>query len=54
MEVLVINGRRYLINTSTQDGGDSICEWLLKQFKDEPVLDWDQPKLSDFTNKIRY
>ena len=53
VEVLIINGRRYLINTSTPDGGDSICEWLLKQFKDEPELDWDTPKLSDFTNKIR-
>ena len=53
MEVLIINGSRYLINTSTLDGGDSICEWLLKQFRDEPELDWDTPKLSDFTNKIR-
>jgi len=53
MEVMILNGRRYLINTQVTDGGDHQCEHLLKQFPDDVEIDWDEVKLSDFTNKIR-
>ena len=53
MEILIINGRRYLINTQVTDGGDYQCEHLLKQFPPDAEIDWDEAKLSDFTNEIR-
>ena len=53
MEVMILNGRRYLINTQTHDGGDNQCEELLKHFPADTEIDWDEAKLSDFTNKIR-
>ena len=53
MEVMILNGRRYLINTQNHDGGDHQCEYLLKQFPPDVEVDWDEVKLSDFTNKIR-
>ena len=53
MEVMILNGRRSLINTQPHDGGDHQCEYLLKQFPDDVEIDWDEAKLSDFTNEIR-
>ena len=53
MEVMILNGRRYLINTQTHDGGDYQCEHLLKQFPPDAEIDWDEAKPSDFTNEIR-
>ena len=53
MEVLIINGRRYLINTSTYDGGDSVCEWLLKQYDKTALVEFSEVTPADFTNKIR-
>jgi hypothetical protein len=53
MEILIINGRRYLINTQVTDGGDYQCEHLLKQFPPDAEIDWDEAKPSDFTNEIR-
>ena len=53
MEILIINGRRYLINTQVTDGGDYQCEHLLKQFPLDAEIDWDEAKPSDFTNEIR-
>ena len=53
MQILIINGRRYLINTQVTDGGDYQCEHLLKQFPPDAEIDWDEAKPSDFTNEIR-
>jgi len=53
MEVLIIDGRRYLINTSTPDGGDSVCEWLLKQYDKTALVEFSEVTHADFTNKIR-
>ena len=53
MEVTILNGERYLINTQTHDGGDHQSDYLIKQFPDDVEIDWDEVKHSDFTNKIR-
>tara|TARA_R100001377_G_scaffold36321_1_gene20204 strand:+ start:410 stop:574 length:165 start_codon:yes stop_codon:yes gene_type:complete len=53
MQVMILNGERYLINTQTHDGGDQQCDHLLKQFPDNVEIDWDEVKSSDFTSKIR-
>ena len=48
MKVMIVNGRRYLFNTNVIDGGESACEWILRHFKHEPIIEFDIAKDIDY------
>jgi hypothetical protein len=48
MEVMIVNGRRYLFNTNVIDGGESACKWILRHFKHEPVIEFDIARDIDY------
>ena len=49
MEVLIINGKRHLINTSVTDFvQDKECERILKGYPQDAVVEWDEnPTMED-------
>lgn len=49
LEVLIINGDRYIINTESP-AVDQTCDELISQYPMEPVLDWDILRDIDFKN----
>ena len=61
MQVLIINGKRHLINTSvTNFVQDKECERILKGYPKDAIVDWDENvtkedvmplSLSDIINK---
>lgn len=43
MQVLIINGKRHLINTDVQeDVKDKECERILKGYPKDAIVDWDE------------
>ena len=43
MQVLIINGKRHLINTSvTNFVQDKECERILKGYPKDAIVDWDE------------
>lgn len=43
MEVLIVNGNRYLINTDVCDKAqDEACERILKNYPADADVDWDE------------
>ena len=48
MQVMIVNGTRYLINTSTPDGGDSACEYILKYYDCNAIIEFDSAKADDY------
>jgi len=42
METLIVNGKRYLINTEVEEHvKDFECERILKQYPADAIVDWD-------------
>jgi hypothetical protein len=48
MQVMIVNGTRYLINTSTPDGGDSACEYILNYYDCNAIIEFDSAKADDY------
>ena len=43
MEVLIVNGNRYLINTDvSNDTQDETCKRILKDFPHDAIVEWDE------------
>jgi len=46
MQVMVVNGNRYLINPESK-ACDSTCERILEQYPKDAVVEFEEPKLKD-------
>jgi len=51
LEVLIVNGDRYLVNTDSP-AVDKTCEEIISQYSLEPVLDWDEVRDIDLNGDI--
>ena len=51
IEVLIVNGERYLVNTESK-GVDDICDAIIDNCEAIPVLDWDEVKKLDLKRKL--
>jgi len=53
-KVLVVNGKRYLINVGVSEGSqDNQCEAILKNAPEDAVIDIVDAVDSDFKNKLK-
>ena len=48
METLIVNGKRYLINTEVEEHvKDFECERILNQYPADAIVDWDHNVTTD-------
>ena len=48
LEVMIVNGDRYLLNTESK-GVDAIADVIISQYPQEPTLEWDEVRDIDLT-----
>ncbi len=51
MEVMVVNGVRYLLNVNSS-AVDKIAETILAHYPSDALIEFDTPKTKDFKNVI--
>ena len=51
IEVLIVNGERYLVNTESK-GVDEACDAIINNCDAIPVLDWDEVSKLDLKRKL--
>lgn len=52
LEVIVINGKRHLINTATNTV-DEVCQSLLKYQPQDAIVDFDIVRPKDLQNNVK-
>ena len=48
IEVMIVNGDRYLLNTDSP-AVDDIADGIISQYPQEPTLEWDEVRDIDLT-----
>ena len=48
LEVMIVNGDRYLLNTDSP-AVDDIADGIISQYPQEPTLEWDEVRDIDLT-----
>jgi len=51
LEVLIVNGDRYLVNTESP-AVDKTADEIISQYPQEPVLDWDEVRDIDLERAV--
>lgn len=53
LEVMIVNGKRHLINTQSTSV-DNTCEYILSKYPQDAAIEFDSVKDSDLNNNLTF